>query len=186
MMPSSVSAVMVSSRGRISLDDERMVARGRERLGQFAEHAFFVVMDFTGFAVKEFWSADNFAAERGADGLVAQADAQNREFAGKFFDQLDRNAGFLRRARPRRNDDLLGLASGDFFDGNFVVAMDFYLATQLAEILGEVVGERVVVVEQQNHFFARLRGTVFGFRSVPLRCAASRAVSKAFDLFTDS
>ena len=84
-----------------------MVARGRERLGQFAEHAFVVVMDLAGFAVKELRSADNFAPERGADGLVAQADAQNREFAGKFFDQLNRNAGFLRRARPRRNDNFL-------------------------------------------------------------------------------
>jgi hypothetical protein len=33
----------------------------------------------------------------------------------------------------------------------------FNLATQLTEILGKVVGERVVVVEQQDHFFARFR-----------------------------
>jgi hypothetical protein len=36
------------------------------------------------------------------------------------------------------------------FDGNFVVAVHLYLRSQFAEILVEVVGKRVVVIEQQD------------------------------------
>ncbi len=39
-------------------------------------------------------------------------------------------------------------------DGNLVVAMHLYVAAQLAEILRQVVGKRIVVVEQQNHTVA--------------------------------
>ena len=63
------------SRKRFSLDDERMIARGRERLGQLAEDILSIVMNFTGLAVKEFWSANDFAAEGRADGLMAKANA---------------------------------------------------------------------------------------------------------------
>ncbi len=73
MMPSSVSAVMVSSRGkRFALDDQRVVARGGEGVGEFAEDAFGVVMDGAGFAVEEFGRANDFPAECGADGLMAE------------------------------------------------------------------------------------------------------------------
>ena len=53
--------------------------------------------------------------------------------------------------------------------------MDFDIATQFAEVLREVVGERIVVIQQQNHdyFPARFPAT-----------AASSAASKAFDLLT--
>ncbi len=46
------------------LDDEGMVARRGERVGQLAENVFMVVMNLAGFAVKEFRGADDFAAER--------------------------------------------------------------------------------------------------------------------------
>ena len=63
------------TRERFALDDERVVTRGGERLGQFAEDIFTVVMDFTRLAVKKLWGANDFSAEGGADGLMAEADA---------------------------------------------------------------------------------------------------------------
>ena len=42
----------------------------------------------------------------------------------------------------------LGLPLGDLFYGDFVVAVDFDLTTEFAQILSEVVGEGIVVVEQ--------------------------------------
>src|SRR5215470_12656484 len=83
----------------------------------------------------------------------------------------------MRGARAGRNHNALRFSADDFFDGNLVVAMHLDVATKLAEILREVIGEGVVVVEQQNH----------GRWPELLRlCAASRAVSNARDLFTDS
>ena len=60
---------------RFPLDDERMIARGREGLGEFAEDILSIMMNFTGFSVEEFRSANDFSAERRANGLMAEANA---------------------------------------------------------------------------------------------------------------
>src|ERR1700676_4344130 len=132
------------------------------------------MLDGAGFAVEQFWRANDFPAECRADGLMAQAHAQDGKLSCEAPDELDANAGILRRARARRNHDAVWPAPGDFLDGNLVVSMDFDIASELAEILRQVVGEGIVVVEQENH-------------DVPWRCprcADSRAVSRARDLFT--
>src|SRR5260370_19922365 len=133
------------------LDDERMVARGGEGIRQLAENILAVVMDLAGFAMKQLRSANDFAAECGADGLMAEAHTKDGKLSREALDQLHGNARLLRGAGAGRDDDALGLAPGNFFDGNFVFAMHFDLATQLAAILRNVVGEGIVVVEKQNH-----------------------------------
>jgi len=70
------------------------------------------------------------------------------------LDEFDGDTGFFGRARAGGDDDAIGLAADDVVDGDFVVAMDFDLATELAEVLGEVVGEGVVVVEEEDHAIA--------------------------------
>src|SRR5712691_5667483 len=84
-------------------DDQRMVARGGKGIGKLAEDILAVVMDLARFAMKKFRRANNFTAERGANGLMAEAHAKNRKFSGEALDQFYRNARFLRRARTRRN-----------------------------------------------------------------------------------
>src|SRR5437899_11509048 len=59
------------ARQRFFLDDQRMIACGGEGIRQLAENVFAVVMDLAGLAVKKFRSADDFPAERGANGLMA-------------------------------------------------------------------------------------------------------------------
>jgi len=131
---------------RFSFDNERVIARGGKRVRQFAENVFPIVMDLAGFAVEKFWSTNDFPAEGRADGLMAEANAENGKFSGKPLDELDRDASLLGSARAGRNDDALGFAAGNFFDSDFVVAMDFDSATQFAKILSQVVSERIVVV----------------------------------------
>jgi hypothetical protein len=137
---------------RFALDDERVIPRGDKRPGQFAEDAFAVVMNLAGFSVKQLRRTYDFSAERFTNCLVAQTDAENRELPREFLHQFDRNACLPRRARARRNNDGFGFALRDVFDGNLIVAMNFDGATEFAEILREVVGEGVVVVEEQDHF----------------------------------
>src|SRR6266704_8449 len=64
-------------------DDQGMVARGGEGIGQLAEDILAVVMDLASLAVKEFRSADYFSAERRADGLMAKAHAKDGKFSGQ-------------------------------------------------------------------------------------------------------
>jgi hypothetical protein len=136
---------------RFFFDDEGMVTRGGEGIGKLAKNIFVVVMNLAGFAVKKFWGADDFSAKGNADGLVAQANAQDGKFSGEAFDEFNGDAGFLRSAGTWGNDDALWLAADDFFDGDFIVAVHFDGATQFAEILREVISEGIVVVEKQNH-----------------------------------
>ena len=63
------------ARQGFSLDDKGMVARCGERIGQLAENVLVVVMNLAGFAMEKLRCADDFSAERGADGLVTEANA---------------------------------------------------------------------------------------------------------------
>ena len=138
-----------------------MIARGSEWLGEFSKNTLPAVLDFTGLAVEKFGSANDFAAEGSTDGLMTKADTEDGTFSCQFFDKLDRNTRFLRSAGAGRDNDAFWFATRDFFDRNFIVAMDFYRAAKFAEILGEVVGKGIVVVEEKNHlrlFFAAAPG----------------------------
>src|SRR2546430_15381481 len=108
-------------------------------------------MDLAGLAVEEFWGANDFSAEGCANGLMAETNPENRKFSGQAFDQLHRDTRALGRTRTARNHNTLGLSAVDFFDGGFVVAMDIHTSTKFAEILREVGGKRVLVVQEQNY-----------------------------------
>ena len=54
------------------------------------------------------------------------------------------------RDRSGRDDDAVGAEGLDFSEGDFVVAADFDLGAQFSEILDEVVGEGIVVVEDED------------------------------------
>src|SRR4051812_6216976 len=95
------------------------------------ENALVLVEYRTSLTVHHLPGAHYIAAKGLADGLVTQADAEDRQFAGKVLDGFDGNAGFGRRARTRGNHDALRLEGFDFGDGQFVVAHDFDLGTQL-------------------------------------------------------
>src|SRR5713226_6952978 len=100
-----------------------MVARGGERIRQLAENVPAVMMDLARFAMEKFRGADDFAAEGGANGLMAEAHAKDGKFSGEALDQLHGNARLLRRARTGGNYDALRLSPGNLFHGDLVVAM---------------------------------------------------------------
>ena len=127
--------------------DQRVVASCNEVLGESFEDGPSVVLHQAGLAVHEVRSADHLAPERLGDGLVAEAHSQNRHPVGHGFDQLDRDAGLLRRARPRRDHDPVGLQRTHASDVDFVVAPDLEFGAEFAEELDEVEGKRIVVVD---------------------------------------
>ena len=104
-----------------------------------------------GLAVHQLGRADHVAAKGRADGLVAEADAENRNLAGHVADEVDGDAGLLRRAGAGREEDAVRVQGFDLVRGQLVVAADDDVGAELAHVLDEVVGEGVVVVEDEDH-----------------------------------
>ena len=145
----SIDDEHVGNGGRV--DDERLVAGRFEGAGQSGEDAAIVMENGRGFAVHETSRADDRAAVDVADALVSQADAEDGEARADFQDDVVGDAGFLRRAGAGRDDDGFGLEGLDFGDGDFVVALDDGFRAKFAELLDKVVGERVVVIDDEEH-----------------------------------
>ena len=128
-----------------------MIAGGGHGRGESAEDGLAVVLDRAGLAVHQVLGADDLSAESGADGLMSEADAEHGNFAGEVADDVDADAGVLRGAGAGGDDDALGMHGGDFGDGHLVIAAHFDVSAQFSEILDEVVGEGIVVVEDEDH-----------------------------------
>src|SRR4051794_1046847 len=157
--------------GHVVVDDQRVVARDLDRLREAGEDRLAVVANRRRLAVDRL-VADDLAAERLAEGLVAQADSEHRHTAlGKRADCLDRDAGFVRRAGSGRDDHAAGLALEHSF---LVVSHHVHVRSELTQVLDEVVGERVVVVDHEHvhaqppcaHASAIARRTAAAFASV--------------------
>ena len=85
-----------------------------------------------------------------ADRLVPQAHAQHRDRWTQPLDELDADPRLLRPRRPGRDHDGVGPLRLDLGDRDLVVAGDGDIGADAGEQLHEVVGERVVVVEQED------------------------------------
>src|SRR6185437_6491014 len=142
---------------RVFADDQRVVTRAGHGLREVAEDAAIIVLDRRGLAVHELGGTDDLGTEGRADGLMAEADAEGGDLLvgrqrGEALDERDEDAGVLRCAGAGREDDSRGAQGDNFVGGDLVVAFDDDLAlTQFADVLDEVVGEGVVVVEDEDH-----------------------------------
>lgn len=132
--------------------DQGVIARGGHRRGKALEDGFAVVLDLAGFAMHQFRGTHDFAAESCADGLMSQADPEQGNFAGKMADQVDADSGFLRRAWSRGKQNALGVHGVDFCHSQLVVPAHYDLRSQFTQILDQVVGKGVVVVENEDHW----------------------------------
>src|SRR5580658_9799526 len=96
------------ARQRFALDDQRMIARGDERLRQVVKYGLAIVLDFAGLAMHQLSRANHTAAKRRADGLMAKANTENRNLPREPLDERHTNAGFRGGTRAWRNYDMFG------------------------------------------------------------------------------
>ena len=101
-------------------------------------------------AVHQRGRAHDRAAIDLADRLVAEADAEDRDFRAGALDQRQADAGLVGRAGAGREHDGLGVHGHHLVDGDLVVAAHGELRPQLADVVDEVVGEAVVVIDDEN------------------------------------
>jgi acylphosphatase len=86
-----------------------------------------------------------------ANGLVAQANSQDWHLAGHAPDKRNQDPGLPGCARPGREHNAIRVKTFDVLNGEFVVATDLDLRPEFPKVLGKVVGERIVVVEDEDH-----------------------------------
>src|ERR1700722_19807891 len=132
------------------LDDERMIARGRHGHRKNLKDGFVVVYDRGGLAVHKMGGAHHASTEGFANRLVSQANSKHRNFSSEVTDQLDADACFVWRAWPWRDDDALRPQLLHLAHRDVIVAPDLDFGAQFADVLDQVVGERIVVVEYEN------------------------------------
>src|SRR5204863_5958688 len=107
--------------------------------------------------------------EHRTDRLVSQAHAKNRHGLAELLNHCHRDAGILRTARSRRNDNSIRTGLDDVGERHRIVAHDEHVSAELAQILNEVVGKRIVVVDDAHHAYSPA-------------CASSSARNSAFAL----
>ncbi len=141
------------------LDRERVVADGVEGRGQPLEEPGPGVLHGAQAPVHRLRRVLDRAAEGVADALVPEAHAEQRDSA--LADRAGADAEVrrpVRPARPRRDDDGVEALGCDRRRVGVVADHHGGLAVDLAQKLVEVVGERVVVVDEERSHRARPTG----------------------------
>ena len=130
--------------------DEGVVAGGRHRHRQPLKNGSVVVHNGAGLAMHDVRCPNDVSPKGLADCLMPQTHTQNRRGSGEVADQFDADAGFVGSTRTGRNDDLLGMHVVNLLDRDLVVAAYFDVRTQLSDVLDQVIGKRIVIVENEN------------------------------------
>ncbi len=134
------------------VDAQRVVSSGGERRVDSGEEAAAVVVDLVRLAVHRLRRPAHLASVDLRDALVAEAHAEHRHAGrGRGSDHVARDARVIGRSGTGRDDDAAWLQRERVLGSDRVVAPDLDLATERGEQLHKVVGERVVVVDHEDH-----------------------------------
>src|SRR6476469_3068045 len=136
---------------RPGLDHQRMIPHYLEGTGHVGKDPLAVVRYARGFAVHQLPRAHHPAAVGFADSLMSETDTEVRDRAAPLADRLDTDPRFGRCTGSGRDHHAGHAHATDVIDGDLVVALHDRLLAELAQVLNEVVRERVVVVEDEQH-----------------------------------
>lgn len=151
--PHDQAAIGIRRRGEVlrearPLNHKRMIACGLEGRIDAAKNTGAVMMDFGKFAVDRGGRAHDFAAKRFANRLMAETNTEDGNFGGSGFDEVEANAGLFRRAWARRQDNSIGISGKYGRACDLIIAVDADLLAQFTEIVHQVEGKAVVIVDQ--------------------------------------
>src|SRR5262245_16019025 len=109
---------------------------------------------------------------------MAQADAENRRRLPHLADHAHRHTRLFGTSRPWRDDDPVGPRRHHVLERGGIVTHHLHLGAELPEVLHQVVRERIVVVDDEDHIRS---AEAFALRYKPA-WASSSARSRAFAL----
>src|SRR6185503_6446228 len=122
-----------------------------ETAGNPGKHAFAVVPNARDLAVHNASGPHHSTAECLADRLVAEAHPEDRDIRAESGNRTERNARFAGRAGAGRDDNTRGPEPGHGIQFDFVVAYHLDLRAQFGQVLHQVEGKRIVVVDHKEH-----------------------------------
>src|SRR5207245_11420405 len=138
------------ARQALAVNHQRVIPSSDEALRNLAEDGLAIVHDLAGLTVHDYRRANHATAKGVADGLVAQAHAQDGNFASKAADQLNADPSFLRLARPGGDDDALWLERGNSIQRDLVVAPHVKGGPRLDQRPRTQTGTRAALVDEQH------------------------------------
>src|SRR5215213_9719239 len=99
------------------------------------------------------WLSGQFqlSTEKLSERLVTKTDAEYREFIMNNFNYTHQVAGFGGGVRTRGYHQLVELEIKNSLPVNFIIFQHHDLLAKLAEIILQVEGEGVVVVDEEKH-----------------------------------
>src|SRR5690606_34670942 len=125
-------------------------------------------------------AARHAAAEMLADRLVPQADPeQGLAGIGAGGDEVEADPRLVGRAGPRRDQEALRAARQRLPRRDCVIAYDIDLSTQFHQVMDQVEGEAVVVVDDEDHGAAYCPNPGSAAMRAASRAAASSAAALA-------
>ena len=132
---------------------EAVVPACLERVLYAAKDAFFVMRDSRRLAVHRLGGVPDRPAEVLDDDLMAEAHAEYRQLVLEVTNRFERNSGSIRRAGAWRNHEQISVETGGYgfqIIQRSIGAIHPGAAASLAEIVDEVVRERIKVVDEQD------------------------------------
>jgi len=132
-------------------DNERVVACCLKAFGQSFEDAFAAMDNGRYFTVHQMGCAHNLAAICLTDGLEAETDTKNGDFTVVALDKFKADACFIGRAGAGGKHDGFCFGFQDLIDRDLVVSNDLAFGTKFAEIVNQIIGEAVVIIDECKH-----------------------------------
>jgi len=135
-----------------SLYGEAVIAGGLEVIGEVGKDPLALMADRTELAMHASIGIDHLATEDLSDRLVAETDPEQRQAGFRSrCDHIETNTGLVRIAGTGGENDSIGLVFQNFVDRNPVIAKNRTLFPQFPQIMDEIVGEAVVIIDQNQH-----------------------------------
>jgi len=135
---------------RVGVHDERVVPCGHEGIREPIEDAGTAVVDLRRLPCISRAAGTTPAAEGLADALVPQTHPEYGQLSAEPVEHRKADAGVFLDARARRDQNGVRPLPPDAHQVDGVVAKDHRIGSELAELLDQVVDERVVVVHDQD------------------------------------
>ena len=110
--------------------------------------------------------ANDIATKGLADSLMPQADAKDGHFARHVANQRHQNPRLTGCTGAGREQNAVGAQRLHLFYRQLIVAANLHLGAQFSQVLHEVVGKRIVVVEHKDHSEVQCSACGFGRRII--------------------